>query len=157
MIRITMDSAGTEKMLGRLDVALGDLRPVWPTIHRIVLDFFKARFRSEGAYAGARWVPLSPAYAAWKRRHYGDKPILQLTGRLLASSTEEDHAEHVYRVGPSFMEAGTSWAPSPWVHQRGVPKHNLPARPILVAPSRAEGERIVDAILAFLLRRARGA
>lgn len=30
-----------------------------------------------------RWQPLNPRYAEWKRRRYGNRPILVLTGSLL--------------------------------------------------------------------------
>jgi hypothetical protein len=153
MIRVSWDASGMEARLGGISTALRDLTPVWPTVHEIVVRFFRAIFAAQGAYpTGRPWVPLNPAYARWKQRQVGDKPILQFTGDLYASM--QGGAEHVFRFGPAFMETGTSDIKAR-THQWGYPPRNIPARPIVQKPSRAEGERIVDAILAFLFGAAR--
>lgn len=153
MMRVTWSASGAEARLSGVSDALRDLRPVWPEIREITIRFFKARFASQGSYpAGAQWVALNPRYAAQKRRAVGDKPILQFSGDLLESM--ESGAHHIYRTGPSFMEIGTSDEKAR-THQWGYPPRNIPARAIIVKPSKAEGERIVDAILAFIFRAAR--
>lgn len=153
MIRVSWDASGMEARLGGISAALGDLRPVWPTVHDVVVRFFRAIFTAQGAYpTGRAWVPLNPTYAAWKRRQVGDKPIMQLTGDLYGSM--QGGKGHVYRFGPAFMETGTQDIKAR-THQWSYPPRNIPARPIIQKPSRAEGERIVDAILAYLFGAAR--
>lgn len=161
MMRITWDSSGMEARLAGLSSALSDLRPVWPTVHDIVIKFFRAIFTAQGGYPrGERWQALSPAYAAWKARHYPGQPILQMTGHLAESM--EGGPDHIYRFGPSWMETGTQDIKAR-THQWGYTgplfggrvQGTIPARPIIQRPSRAEGERIVDAVLAYLFHGAR--
>lgn len=60
----------------------------------LIFDRIQDNFKTEGGWVGG-WKPLSPAYAAWKVRHYGQKPILQRTGTLVRSLTWQNGA-----VGP---------------------------------------------------------
>lgn len=151
MIQTQFDTAGLEMRLGGLFTGLRDLRPVWGDLHTIFMEFMKRVFATEGAHGGQRWAPLSPAYAAWKRRHYGDLPILHLRGTLSKSFTEAAAEGHVYRTGPAFMEAGSSVRYAR-AHQWGYAQRNLPARPIIRGFTKAEGERAADAVLAYLLK-----
>jgi phage gpG-like protein len=151
MIQMQWDMTRLEYRLGGLFSALRDLRPVWADVHTIFLQFMKAVFDREGKYGGAAWEPLNPRYAAWKRRHYGEQPILQLTGALYRSLTDEQDPAHVYRTGPAFMETGSSLRYAR-AHQWGYPPGHLPARPIIREFTKAEGARVADAVLAHLLR-----
>lgn len=153
MITVQFDAKRLEMRLGGLYGRLRDLRPVWGDIHEIFLAFMKRVFDAEGKVAkgGSVWVPLNPRYAAWKQRHYGDLPILHLTGALRRSFTEAGDAAHVYRTGPGFMETGSS-VKYARAHQWGFPPKKLPARPILRAFTKAEGARAADAVLAHLLK-----
>ncbi len=67
-----------------------------------------------------RWSPLSPAYAAWKRRHFGKLPILVLSGAMRAGFS--------YKVTPRTLQIRNRkkyWQ----FHQTGTAK--MPARPPL--------------------------
>lgn len=152
-IGVKWDSRELETRLTGLAGALKDLRPVWPDIHKIFLDFMVQVFAKEGAFGDPpdRWAPLNPQYAAWKHRHYPGRPILQREGTLMASLTQEQAPHHVYRVGPGFMETGTSVAYAR-AHQWGYPPRHLPARPMIKGFTKAEGERMADAVLTYLLK-----
>lgn len=59
-----------------------------------------------------RWEDLSPGYADWKQRNYGDKPIMQLTGSLMESLTSKDALYSVHHAqGKNAFVVGTR-APS---------------------------------------------
>jgi phage gpG-like protein len=151
MIQVQWDASRLEMRLGGLFSGLRDLRPAWGSVHRIFLDFMKRVFAREGQYGGPVWVPLNPRYAAWKRRRYGDRPILQATGALYRSFTDEQDPAHVYRSGPDFMETGSSVRYAR-AHQWGYPPRHLPARPMIREFTKEEGARAADALLAHVLK-----
>lgn len=155
MITTEWDDSQLRLVLGGLTDGLRDLTPIWPSVHQIFVTFMHEAFTSEGAYAGERWVPLNPAYAAYKQRHWGPKPILQRDGTLMASFVNMGDPNHVYITGPTFAEMGSRvhYAPA---HQWGYPPRNLPARPMIREFTRAEGEQFVDVVLAYLLTKAQG-
>lgn len=158
MLKITVDGTGMTTLLDNLRTAVDDFTPVWPQVRQIFMAFMRKQFESEGAYAGVGWVPLSPAYAARKARLAPGKTILRFHDTLYGSLTSAGNAQQVYRTGPAFMEFGTRVFYAR-IHQTGsltVP-NRPPKRVVLPLPTQAEGERIADAILAFMLKRARGA
>jgi phage gpG-like protein len=154
MIQVQIEQRELQVMLTGLDARLRDLTPVWGKVHDIMIALLRQHFRSQGAYAGAAWVPLSPAYAAWKKRHYPGKTILRREDTLYESLVSKTHASHVWRTGPSFAEYGTRVSYARF-HHFGT-KRGLPVRKVIPSLTRAEGERIVDAILAYLFRAMRG-
>jgi hypothetical protein len=101
---------------------VSDLRSVWPYVRQVLrLMVMERQFPTEGAGGQhGRFAPLSPRYAAWKRKKVGPKPILQLTGRLLGSFAE-GHAEHVDRAGQTTLEWGSA-VPYGLHHQTGYSK-----------------------------------
>src|SRR5262245_22036501 len=177
---IHVEISGTEEVTARLTGmagALGELRPAWEEIHRVFMNFEQEIFKSEGAYVGSKWKPLSPLYAAWKLRKYGSLPILRVTGELMRSFTEADHPAHVFRVTEKSVEMGSTdfkaryhqtgtlgkrqaainrWAPGKR-HTRSAEGRfralsGMPPRPPLKPFSRAEGTMITDILLAHVLR-----
>lgn len=70
-----------------------DLTSFWidvfaPDYFARVQDLFAMEGQSRGAggrLGRGHWEPLSPAYAAWKRRHFPGTKILERTGALRAS------------------------------------------------------------------------
>jgi phage gpG-like protein len=155
MIKVEMDPGGLDLVLRGLEDGLTDLRPVWEgPVHNIFTTMEKEVFAKEGAYGQDKWVPLNPAYAAWKERTEGPQMIMQLHGVLVTSLTEKGSPNHVFRDGPSFAEYGTS-VPYAAAQNFGVLKSNLPAR-ALIQVTKAEASRIADVILAFLLSKMRG-
>lgn len=154
MFKLDYDATGLNAKIKAMSLRQWDLRPIWGDVHRVFTQFIKQHFASQGGYVGEPWVPLNPGYAAWKARNYGDKPMLRLTDRLYESLVDPKSPEHVYNVGPSFVEMGTS-DPIGWYHQKGT-KRGLPVRKVIPKFTREEGERIVDILLAFVLRLLRG-
>lgn len=154
MIQVQIEQHDLQVMLTGLDARLRDLTPVWGKVHDIMIALLRQHFRTQGAYAGQAWVPLNPAYAAWKKRHYPGKPILRREDTLFESLVNKSHGRHVWRTGPSFAEYGTS---VPWArfHHFGT-KRGLPVRKVIPRLTRVEGERIVDAVLAYLFKSMRG-
>lgn len=154
MLKIEVSDSGLVNKIRGLGERLRDLRPVWGDVHTIFIEFMKQHFKTEGAYVGQPWVPLNPRYAAWKARMYPGQPILRLTDRLFESLTEAQDSEHVFNTGPTFAEIGTR-NPVAWYHQSGT-RRGLPKRTVIPRWTKREGTRIVDAILAFILRSLRG-
>ena len=95
-------------------------------------DFYKSMsevFSSEGAYEERKhWQELSPAYAAWKMRHYPGKKILERTGRLKRSLTVKGGEDSVSNITPSELAIGTR-VPYAILHQMGTKR--LPQRKII--------------------------
>lgn len=154
--KISIEASDLKVTLNGIANALTDLTPAWKSIHQIFMEFERKVFETEGGYASADWVPLNPSYAAYKERQYGSKPIMRRSDRLFKSLTVSSHPEHVYNTGPGFIEMGTRTLYAR-AHQFGYDKMGLPARQIIPTITKAEGERIVDAIMAHLFKSARGA
>lgn len=150
---VRLDRDAIRAALGGLSAALSDLRPAWEAVRDIFFTMERAQFYTEGTYTGGGWAPLSPRYAAWKAQHAplmpGGGTILRLRDRLYTSLTERGHADGIYRPERSAVELGTR-VPYAVYHQAGTRK--MPRRLVLPQPTRAEGERMVDAILAYCLR-----
>lgn len=156
MIRMQGNAAGLTAYVSGIEAGLRDLRPVWNDVHDVFIAFMKRVFKTEGEYTGDKWTPLNPAYAERKKREYGNKGLLQREGNLYHSFIDPDNADHVMVTGPTFAEFGsrTIYAKA---HQYGRPEIKLPARPIIRDLTKAEGERIADAVLAYVLDRGRRA
>ena len=113
-------------------------------------EYMPARFDAEGGFQGeSGWAALSPAYAAWKQAHYGELPILYLTGRLRRAFTSPDAEGAIASVSAFDMVVGVNIPVGGWnlagLHQFGTTR--MPARP----PLRLSQERRAN--WAGLLRR----
>ena len=65
-------------------------------------------FSSKGGSIGYKWKPLSPAYAAWKGRHFPGRPLLVLRGPMKQSLTEESSRNAIFnRKGGRQLILGT--------------------------------------------------
>tara|TARA_R100001129_G_scaffold172248_1_gene142812 strand:- start:74 stop:565 length:492 start_codon:yes stop_codon:yes gene_type:complete len=86
-------------------------------------------FTSKGKSIGMNWPPLSPAYAAWKSRHFPNRPLLVLRGHLRDSLTNESSRQMVFnRAGGRQLIIGTRIKYAKF-HQYGTKK--MPARPFV--------------------------
>jgi hypothetical protein len=87
-----------------LKISPGDLSgPVLVRFGQLHRSQVKGVFASEGATgASGRWEPLSPRYAAWKRRAFPGRRILVLSGEMKAAFTTPSHPKYVqgFRVAP---------------------------------------------------------
>lgn len=116
-----------------------DLRPFWPMVTRLFTSWMSRQFETSGAFAGRPWAPLSPAYAAWKSAHGGDKRPLVFSGGLLQAATRTKRTalprsltltipDDEWGHGPNKVKR-----PILQFHQEGTPK--MPARPLVFSGS----------------------
>jgi hypothetical protein len=123
-------NGGAEVMGERLDHVLAsveDMEPVFELFgHYLVSDHIAKQFKVQG---NPRWAALSPRYAAWKAKHYPDRPILVRTGGMRDGFTWEAKPKSLRIV--NRVKAGQARSSKPrWVyHQDGTP--TMPARPML--------------------------
>lgn len=117
--RFTFSMFGEEQInrtLLRFADNVHDATPVWEKLAAKFATLEKRQFNSEGQSGSGGWVPLSPTYAAWKRRHFPGRRILERTGDLRKSLTERPFA--VEQIEPGFMVLGSDVAYGAF-HQRG--------------------------------------
>lgn len=104
----------------KLTVPFASFKQVW-------FDQNERIFDAEGIPS---WAPLSPSYAKWKAT-LGDLPILQLSGRLGRSLTQ-DTEDTVFTPRPRSLQMGTTVEYSPLLQgEPGEPMAtgNTPSRP----------------------------
>ena len=89
------------------------------------LDHERRYLDSEGF---GEWVPLSGAYAEWKRDQVGDLPVLQLSTRMYRSLTEEGAANFVREENAESLKIGSSDPKAKW-HHTGAGR--LPVREVM--------------------------
>lgn len=124
-----------------------DARPAFEEMARQGVLSLQLQFQTQGTHYGSRWAPLSPAYAAWKRKHYGRKPILQLTGALIGSLGNGPGGIH--EVTARGMSVGTAIPYAKW-HQRGTP--HMPARPIVGESTSTDAKTYAKIMQAWLVK-----
>jgi phage gpG-like protein len=84
-------------------------------------------FESKGQSIGSQWRPLSPAYAAWKSRHYPGRPLLVLRRLMKDSLVRSESRNAIFnRAGGRQLVLGTRIKYAKF-HQYGTSK--MPARP----------------------------
>jgi hypothetical protein len=92
----------------------------------LVEQHIPRQFEAQGT--PKRWAPLSPAYAAWKRRHYGNLPKLVLTGAMRGGFRWET-TPRTLRVINQVKSGQRGGVPRWTYHQLGT--EHMPARPML--------------------------
>lgn len=154
MAVIKIEAAGEAEFFrrfDRLDAQFTDLTPIWPDVRDEFRAIEKEQFASEGGQGrDGRWQELSDAYKSRKVKQYGEKPILQASGKLMKSLTG-DTADSVYRPAKQSIEIGTR-VKYGLFHQTG--SGNLPRR----APinfSERQRERLMKRIQGALVRELR--
>lgn len=131
MITITIETIGDERFVRAFDRIASDIKDMRGAFELIWEDFVEIEQRIFDN-SGPGWVPLSPAYAAWKEKHYPGEPLMRLTHRLVNSLTGVDQADSQDTVKDiRALEAtfGTR-VPHALAHQRGVPGR-LPQRKVV--------------------------
>jgi hypothetical protein len=131
------DIRGERKLfeaIDRLTEMVSDQRERgWQGNVDVRLDFERRYLDTEGA---GGFVPLNEAYAAEKQEKVGDIPILQYTGRMYRSLTEEGAPNFVREEEADSLKVGTS-DPKARAHHEG--KGRLPIREVMKATNE-EGE-----------------
>lgn len=107
---------------------VADLRKlnIWLKVRQAFYRVIKGQFADEGSGRSGKWQELSSPYKEIKAKKYGNKPILQATGRLYrgmtgGSGTYVEEKATEMTVGTKVPYAGH--------HQKGTRK--MPARPIV--------------------------
>ena len=99
----------------------------WQPNVDIRLDFERRYLDTEGA---GGYTPLTPGYAAQKEAAVGFLPILQYTGHMYRSLTEEGAPDYVREEEASSLRVGTS-DPKARRHHEG--RGRLPVREVMRA------------------------
>lgn len=151
-IRVRVDDDDANRELNVISAGLGDLRSFWPMLVPVVTGWWRRQFETEGAFAGAPWQPLSPAYAAWKAARKPGKPILQFSGAMKQAVSRPHRAQTPISLTLSVED------PKLGYHQEGG--GNLPKRPVIfgdpLPPVAAlELDRVAEEYVTDLLARAR--
>lgn len=119
-LRLTFTIEGDtqlDRTLARFADNLGDASQLWDALADRFASVEARQFASEGAYASGGWPALSPAYAAWKARHYPGKPILERTGDLKDSLTSRPFGIEVITPRSMTLGSGVSYHK---FHQQGA-------------------------------------
>lgn len=121
--------------LSRMIRAVDDLRPFGPAFREAFNAVELEQFGSQGAKGrDGRWAALSKPYEAWKRKRWGNKPILQASGRLMEALTGKSgdtlliSEPHLIGLG-AVVDYGS-------YHQHGTSR--MPARKPISVGSRQE-------------------
>lgn len=92
-----------------------------------------------------KWAKLKEPYASWKRKHFGNLPILVLTGKMRAGFTWE--------AGPRSLKVSN--AARYWqYHQDGT--QNMVARPVLQI-SKDDRAQLTRIVFGYLIGQTQGA
>lgn len=174
VIDITLDDAELKAELKKLAARLNNLKPFFNDVGETLLNSTRERFRSQTAPDGSAWTPLSPAYAARKKRNKGK--ILTLYGHLRGTLVKQATAdslrigtplvygathqfgaaqgsfgEVVARINAHTRRTRSGGTVSVRAHTRAmrIPWGNIPARPFL-GLSTADRNDFLDALNAYL-------
>ncbi len=94
----------------------------------VLLNENKPYWKNQTDTNGRAWRPLTTQYRAWKRKQYGDLPILRVTGKMqdtakvLSYLKNDRFAVLTTSVGPYHQFGTKNMAARPWM---GVPKSSL--------------------------------
>lgn len=81
---------------------------------------------------GLPWKPLTPKYKIWKSKHYGDAPILRLTGKMQDTAEIKSSGNRIFvrstELGKYHQFGTRKMAARPWM---GVPDMSLERLPAL--------------------------
>lgn len=158
MLKFTGTVEGEIQLLRSFDrftEGVTNLEPAFEEIGIDVRDILVEQF----AHEGNGWTPLTPAYAARKRRLYGDKPILRASDRMFESLTNKGAAGNITDIHPMEASYGTSVRskggfPYPRAHQTGTSR--MPQRKIF-ALTEANKRRITRTMQRYVVKVGRGA
>lgn len=124
------------RMLSRTTERVKHLGPFYDEAAKILSRSVKEQLSSEGGRSEHTWQPLSPGYAEWKQRRYGNAPILEASGtmrRALQPTPEVVPDDKIFWSVPFYA----------LFHQRGTRK--MPQRRILDL-NESDRRRLVKAL-----------
>lgn len=151
MIHFVGNVQGVEvlnRAFNRVEQHISDFRSIWPDVATEIYTINVEQFESEGsAGASGKWAALSPAYKRFKEIQFPGQPILQAEGHMVASLTDPEASDAIYRPEQTVLTIG-SRDPKARAHHLGL--GHLPARPIFSFSERQK-RRIQKAIQANLV------
>ena len=104
-----------------------DFRPVWKDIKPILFDIEKKLFDSEGGSGkSGKWKSLTKPYSEIKQKRFGNKKILEASGKLRKSLTS-DTSDTIFETSKDELIFGSK-LPEFRGHFKGNSKTNLPVR-----------------------------
>ena len=140
MIEFRINSKGFNAAIRRLINQATDRRPLMAQIGGILHNEIEENFKAEGR---PHWVDLQDSTKVSREaKNKWPGKILQVSGQLVGSiQIQSDNDEAL---------AGTNKVYGP-THEFGDSRRNIPARPFLTIPEKAQDE-IEDAIRRYVLR-----
>ena len=151
MIHFVGNVQGVEvlnRAFNRVEQHISDFRSIWPDAATEIYTIEAEQFESEGsAGASGKWAALSLAYKRFKEIQFPGQPILQAEGHMVASLTDPEALDAIYRPEQTVLTIG-SRDPKARAHHLGL--GHLPARPIFSFSERQK-RRIQKAIQANLV------
>lgn len=124
---------GAENLLkarfSRLDFRMKDMKPVFKGLIDTFRKEISMQFNTEGAHGGHPWQQLASSTVLDRisKGFPGEHPILQRTGRLRDSLTEENHIDACGGITARGFVIGTQ-VPYAKYHQSSRPRKKLPRR-----------------------------
>lgn len=79
--------------LERFAEDIKDFTPFFEWFRNWLVGYEREQFDTEGRQSGRRWKPLSKRYAKWKAKRYPGKPMLEASGALRESLTDDLDAD----------------------------------------------------------------
>lgn len=138
-----------EKSLRGFAATMLDLRPFWPLVVPLFIEWMGEQFQSEGAWGGEAWAPLSVDYAAYKAQAHPGRSILIASGALRSAASKPKRT-----ATPSSLTL-TIVDPKIEFHQDGT--ETMPARPVipdsLPVSAEAQLELAAERYIADMVRR----
>jgi phage gpG-like protein len=131
MVILTLETIGDQKLVrgfNRFTALMKDFTPVFRDVAEYFYKTEEKVFNAEGD--PEMFLPLSPKYREWKRRHYPGRKIMELTGRLKESLTggPGNAGDTVKTIGKTNAEFGTK---VPYAHRHQMGTHGMPQRKIV--------------------------
>lgn len=133
-----------ERALRGFAAAMTDLRPFWPLVIPLFIQWMRQQFESEGAWGGDPWAQLDPDYAAYKAERHPGKGILIAEGDLRQAASRPART-----VTPRSLTL-TIIDPKVEFHQGGTDK--MPARPVIPAALPAQADRQLTEVANLYVR-----
>ena len=107
------------------------------------VEMQERQFGSEGTRGGAKWADLKPRYKAWKDKHYPGRKILERTGALSRSLSNDADPEHIKFVSPKQARFGTTVDYAIY-HQHGTRRMAARKPVLLTKRDRADWMRMIQ-------------
>lgn len=138
-----------ERNLRGFAATMLDLRPFWPLVVPLFIQWMGQQFDTEGDWGGEPWAPLAESTIAEKAAHGGGTSILIDTGAMRRAAGQPQ------RVATPSSLTLTIVDPKIGYHQDGTDR--MPARPVIPAElpvtAEAELEAAAEAYIADMARR----